>query len=206
MPAKLPCAFLLSALTAMAAASPASAQQNTSQSTSVALKNCLKFKSIIVHGGEFGAEYDCPGIPGYRVYRLEYDGRTTIGIGFNRFHASRARAAQQMFAPFSEVHDKMEWRIDPKTKKPFAAILRWTISDYSEFGKNEPPKMHDFLIVIRTPPGLSCHAAYVDIGANPDANELALKAADEFAKNVKCLKDKVRILGNRGRAIELAGQ
>jgi len=48
------------------------------------------------------------------------------------------------------------------------------------------------------------HVAYVDIRANPNPNEIARKAADEIARDFKCGKDEVRIVGSRGRAIELA--
>ena len=42
------------------------------------------------------------------------------------------------------------------------------------------------------------------IRANPNPNEVARKAADEIARDFKCGKDEVRIVGSRGRAIELA--
>ena len=40
--------------------------------------------------------------------------------------------------------------------------------------------------------------------ANPNANELARKAADESARNFKCGKDEVKVIGASGRAVELA--
>jgi hypothetical protein len=40
--------------------------------------------------------------------------------------------------------------------------------------------------------------------ANPDANELARKAADETARSFRCGKDAVRVMGATGRAVELA--
>ena len=74
----------------------------------------------------------------------------------------------------------------------------------------EEPTRGDVLIggrvVTRLPPGAVCHVAYVDVKANPNANELARKAADENARDFKCGKDKTRIIGERGRAAELASQ
>jgi hypothetical protein len=49
-----------------------------------------------------------------------------------------------------------------------------------------------------------CHVAYVDAKANADANELARKAADEFARGFQCGKDEVKVIGTGGRAVELA--
>jgi len=46
--------------------------------------------------------------------------------------------------------------------------------------------------------------AYIDVKANPDANELARKAADEAARGFKCGKDEVKVIGESGRAVELA--
>jgi hypothetical protein len=60
------------------------------------------------------------------------------------------------------------------------------------------------LIVTRLPPGPVCHVAYVDAIANRNANELARKAADESARSFTCGKDRVKIVGASGRAVELA--
>jgi hypothetical protein len=46
---------------------------------------------------------------------------------------------------------------------------------------------------------------YMDVAANRDANSLARQAADESARSFTCDKDKVRIVGARGHAVELAG-
>jgi len=48
------------------------------------------------------------------------------------------------------------------------------------------------------------NVAYVDAIANPTANELARKGADDFARSFTCGKDEVKIIGTRGRAVELA--
>ena len=60
------------------------------------------------------------------------------------------------------------------------------------------------LVVTRLPPGKACHIAYVDVQANPDANDLARKAADDMSRDFKCGIDRVQVIGNRGRAVELA--
>jgi hypothetical protein len=52
--------------------------------------------------------------------------------------------------------------------------------------------------------GPVCHVAYVDVKANPDANELARKAAEGIARGFDCGKDAIKIVGTSGRAVELA--
>jgi hypothetical protein len=206
MQATLLCAFLLSALTALAATSSASAQQNTSVYTSVATKTCQKFETVKVSGDEIAATFDCKGLPGYSVVVGEDDLRTVVAIGFNRMHAKEQPSFGQGFGPFNSVHDNLEWRIDARTKKPFATIQRWFIADNNDVGADNRPKTVGLLVVTRTPPGASCHVAYIDVRANKNPNALAQKAADEFAQNFDCKKDKVQIFGNKGRAIELVGK
>jgi hypothetical protein len=57
---------------------------------------------------------------------------------------------------------------------------------------------------LRLLPGGVCHVAYVDVVANPNTNELARKAADELVRGFDCSKDKVKVFGEGGRAVELA--
>ena len=54
--------------------------------------------------------------------------------------------------------------------------------------------------------GRFSHAEERLVNANREPNALARTAADDTARNFDCAKDKVRIVGERGRAIELAGQ
>lgn len=74
------CAFLVSALIAMAATSSASAQLNTPQYTSVAAKGCKKFENTKVPGGEITAAFDCK--------------KDTVHIVGNRGHAAELAARQ----------------------------------------------------------------------------------------------------------------
>jgi hypothetical protein len=60
------------------------------------------------------------------------------------------------------------------------------------------------LAVTRLPPGPVCHVAYTGVQANPNANELARKAADEFARGFTCGKHGLKVVGAPGRAVEPA--
>jgi hypothetical protein len=88
--------------------------------------------------------------------------------------------------------------------RPFAIIQRWLIADDADRDARDRPRDKTMLAVTRLPPGEVCHVAYVDVAANPDANELARKAADELARGFKCGEDDVKIVGASGRAVELA--
>ncbi|HRF08310.1 MAG TPA: hypothetical protein PL193_06655 [Xanthobacteraceae bacterium] len=205
MRANLPCTFIVSAFVAFAATSTATAQQNTSQYTSVATKGCQKFDVTKAEDNELGASFACKGVPGFSVVVAEDDLRTTVSIGNNRKHAQEQPAFSQGFSPFNSVHDTLEWRIDAATKKPIATIQRWFIAENSDLDKTDRPKTVGLLVVTRTPPGASCHVAYIDVRANENPNALAQKAADELAAKFDCKNDRIHFIGNKGRAAELAG-
>ncbi len=83
-------------------------------------------------------------------------------------------------------------------------IQRWHIADNADEDKAGRPIAKQMLVVTRLPPGPVCHVAYIDVKANANSNDLAREAADTFARDFKCGKDKVKAYGNNGRAIELA--
>ena len=130
--------------------------------------------------------------------------REIVSVGRNRQQAAEEPAAKVWFAPFNSSETTIEWRA--LGAKPFAIIQRWHIADNADQDKNGRPVAKQMLAVTRLAPGPVCHVAYVDVQANPDANELARKAADELARRFKCGKDKVNIVGNRGRGVELASR
>ena len=180
--------------------SPANAQTIGSSYTSTAPKDCRVTSAG--NGVDDSTIRVCPGKAGLKVLVSEDDLRETVSIGRNRAAAAKEPAAQAGFGPFSSTTTTVEWRA--LDGKPFAIIQRWHIADTSDEDKNGRPIAKPMLAVTRLPPGPVCHVAYIDVKANPDVNEIARKAADEIARNFKCGKDEVKVIGASGRAVELA--
>ena len=180
--------------------SPANAQTIGSSYTSTAPKDCrMTGKPSELDGSTTRV---CPGKSGLVVLIAEDDLRETVSVGRNRATAAREPAAQNWFGPFNSTTTTIEWRA--LDGRPFAIIQRWHLDDIGDQDKNGRPVAKPMLVVTRLPPGPVCHVAYVDVKANPDANELARKAADEFARGFKCGKDEIKVIGNSGRAVKLA--
>lgn len=170
--------------------------------TSTAPKDC-RVKSA-GNGVDDSTVRVCPGKNGLIVLIAEDDLRETVSVGRGRLAASREPAAQTWFGPFNSTTNTVEWRA--ADGRPFAIIQRWHIADNSDRDKDDRPIAKPMLAVTRLAPGPVCHVAYVDVQANPDANELARKAADALARNFNCGKDKVRTIGKSGRAVELTSR
>jgi len=178
--------------------SPANAQTFSSSYTSTAPKDCRT-----VGKPENGSTTQvCPGKSGLVVVISEDDLRQTVSVGPNRLAASKEPAAETWFAPFNSTGNTVEWRAVDGT--PFAIIQRWLIADNNDTDKAGSPISKPMLAVTRLPPGPVCHVAYIDGQANRNANELARQAADEFARDFKCGKDEVRVVGEKGAAVSLA--
>jgi hypothetical protein len=178
--------------------SPANAQTFSSSYTSAAPKDCRT-----VGKPENGSTTQvCPGKSGLVVVISEDDLRQTVSVGPNRAAAAKEPAAEAWFAPFNSTAATVEWRaVDGK---PFAIIQRWLIADNDALDKTGSPTSKPMLAVTRLPPGPVCHVAYIDGQANRNANELARQAADEFARDFRCGKDEVKVIGEKGAAVSLA--
>jgi hypothetical protein len=177
---------------------PASAQTFSSSYTSTAPKDCR----TIGKPENGSTKQVCPGKSGLVVLISEDDLRQTVSVGPNRMAASKEPAAETWFAPFNSTANTVEWRaVDGK---PFAIIQRWLIADNNDPDKTGSPTSKPMLAVTRLPPGPVCHVAYIDGQANRNANELARQAADEFARDFKCGKDEVKVVGEKGAAVGLA--
>lgn len=178
----------------------AAAQSMGSTYTSTAAKDCHQIgKTSELDGSTTRV---CKGKDGLVVLIAEDDLREIVSVGCNSRAAAEEPAAQVWFAPFNSSDTTIEWRA--AGTKPFAIIQRWHIADDSDPDKQGRPNTKAMLVVTRLPPGPVCHVAYVDAIANPTANELARKAADDFGRSFACGKDEVKIIGTRGRAVELA--
>ena len=194
----MPAAALLSA--ALGLISPACAQTFGSSYTSTAPKDCRVTSSR--NEVDDSTIRTCPGKAGLVVLISEDDLRETVSVGRNRAAAAKEPAAQVWFGPFNSTEHTVEWRA--LNGKPFAIIQRWHIADSTEPDKNGRPIAKPMLAVTRLPPGPVCHVAYIDAQANPNPNELARKAADELARDFKCGKDEVKVIGEAGKAVGLA--
>ncbi len=113
-------------------------------------------------------------------------------------------ALSQTLPGFNSVYEgTVEWRIEKPAgakPRPFATILRWNAVSAQDQANATGPiaSTGRILVVTRLGPGGVCHIGYVDAVANPDANELARKMADESARTFKCGKDKRIVAGKTG--------
>ena len=178
----------------------ANAQTFSSSYTSTAPKDCRTIgKPSDLDGSTTQV---CPGKSGLVVLISEGDLRETVSVGRNREAAAKEPAAAAWFAPFNSTAHTIEWRaVDDK---PFAIIQRWLIADINAPDKTGSPTTKPMLAVTRLPPGPVCHVAYMDGQTNRNPNELARQAADEFARDFKCGKDEVKVVGEKGAAVSLA--
>jgi hypothetical protein len=122
----------------------------------------------------------------------------------NYGNGKKDRAASQTLPGFNDVYEgTIEWRIEKKQDgkaRPFATILRWNLvtARDSENATGPTRSSGRILVVTRLGPGGVCHVGYVDARANPDANVLARKIADDHARTFKCGKDTRIVLGKPG--------
>jgi len=178
----------------------APAAELVSTYSSTADKACRKVEGSKAGEGDWSVQA-CPGAAGYVIRLAVDDLRTTVSAGATVAAAAKEPAAGQGFRTFNRTHDTIEWR-GVKGEAPFAIIQRWRLNDPMRF--EDASAVVGLLVVTRLPPGPVCHVAYIDVKANASANELARHAAEEIARGFSCGSDKVHIIGERGRAIDLA--
>jgi len=170
---------------------PATAQVVESVSTALNRDKCRHTKGRDV---ENYGEWRCNGYAEIAVHVSAGDQRSYVSYGSN---AKKEPAAKQTLASFNSEGEKIEWRAErcaDNRLKPFATIMLWSTTVSS----GDEPVRGEMLVVTRLAPGRVCHVGYVDAKANPDANLLAKKIADEHARKFNCGVDKPIVLGKKG--------
>ena len=170
---------------------PATANPVKSRYTTIELKNCK-----VVERHQDGNTWTCAGLPAFPVYIAEGDLRTYMAFGRN---AKKHRAASQTLAPFNSVFDAagkratVEWRFTRRNERdePYATIVSYTTQNDSGRGR--------VLVVTKVTPRQSCHVAYIDAVANPDAIAWARRVADNDARAFDC-KSEPQVVGATGKS------
>ena len=149
--------------------------------TDINLDECL-----VLEADDFGASWACPGYKGYPLMVTEGDLRFSLIYGFG------AKAGDgQTLPPFNNLGPKLEWRLSNDLGRwmPAATIVRYHTAD-PETGE----ETNEILVVTQLVEGATCHIAYIDALANPNANELARQAADTSGA-FDCANDEVEFIG-----------
>lgn len=178
---------LLGIVTSMVIFSSAQAQEWRSVYTNTNSSNCT---TLSAEPG-YSAELACPGYKGYPLLIRDGDLRMFVSYGFD---ARDEMVASQTMPNFNTIGEKLEWLIadDPELgERPVASILRYHLDRSEGFIPDT-----QVLVVTRIEPGNTCHIAYIDALANPNANVLARQAAADLVLNWNCETMGVRWLGN----------
>ena len=127
----------------------------------------------------FGGTWRCKGYGGFDVFVSSADDRESAAFGKSKANNC---AGLKTFNGFNSVGNVVEWRV--KNGKPFAAILRWTVSIDPE----DSTKTATWLVINKLEAKDSCHVHYIS-GSYPNANEHAREAADDLVPDFKCETD-----------------
>lgn len=153
--------------------------------TTIDLKTC---KTLRHHPD--GNAWLCDGLPGYPLYVAEGDLRFFVSAGPD---PEKRRAATQTLRAFNHPFEgkskrmTVEWRFYESVeghRVPYAMIMRYVTS--SDSGKGQ------VLIVSRIGDKETCHIAYIDAVANPNAIMIAREIADQRARTFDCQKEPAR--------------
>lgn len=145
--------------------------------TKIDLKKCKQTEKADEY--VFGGTWRCKGYGGYDVFISSVDDRESAAFGKSRENNC---SGLKTFNGFNSVGNTVEWRV--KNGKPYAAILRWTVSIDPE----DSTRLASWLVVNKLGPKDACHMHYV-AGSYPNANDQARKAADDLAADFKCETD-----------------
>jgi hypothetical protein len=186
-------ALPLMLLVALAGPSAAQDEQIISMYTKLELETrCSFVKPDSEEEAAQAAEFWCEGYRGMPVRVVEGDLRYYLGYGLK---AKEQCSSRQTLAPFNTIGKTLEWRLVrefPGHMTPIATILRYRTDSDGRTG--------EYLVVTKIGKDDSCHVAYVDARALPDANQLARDAADRFAQDFVCGRDEPFMMTPSGPA------
>lgn len=144
----------------------------------------------------------CAGLGDLPVYFKESDLRQSQAYG--PIGDAWLKDAFESFGPFNHSNARIEWRLDG-AGKAFATIVRWFVADPETTGEDD--QRYGQVLVVATVATAenptSCAVGYVDALANPDANVLARRVADDEAGDFACGLNEPQWHGKRGA---LAGE
>jgi len=163
----------------------ASANPVKSRYTAIELKACTPVGSPAA-----ARAWTCPGLANYPVYLAETASRLSLAFGRE---AQRHRAATQTLRPPNTIFEDgkrrptIEWRFVRREGRdvPYAAIVGYRTAPNGARGR--------VLVVTKVGDGESCHVAYIDGQANPDAIVLARNIADREARTFSCTEEPRRV-------------
>lgn len=164
----------LAGLALAAFCGPAFAQLFNSSWTDLRMEECT-----VISTDDFGSTWACPGLKGLPVMVRESERRFRLSYGLT---STTEKAAEQTLPPINTPATEIEWRVSNAEGgyRPFATIVKFRVKAEDEGPEGE------VLVVTKVAPGATCHVAYVDALANPDAEKLARQTADEKAKDFDC--------------------
>ncbi len=133
---------------------------------------------------EVGGSWTCKGYGDYPVHFAESDLRQSAFYG--PVGDWYEKGASETFGAFNYAGPTIEWRIE--NGRPFATIRRWFVSGAPDADGNPGPETQVLVVsrVAQPADGEGCVVAYVEATANPDANDLARRIADEQARDFRC--------------------
>ena len=168
--------YLVLALATLGCVSSAQADVK-SVYTKIDLKKCKQIEKADEF--VFAGTWRCKGFGGYDVFVSSADDRESAAFGKSQANNC---SGLKTFNGFNSVGNMVEWRV--KDGKPYAAILRWTVSIDPE----DSTKQATWLVVNKLGSKDACHMHYV-AGSYPNANGQARKAADDLASGFSCETD-----------------
>lgn len=168
--------------------------------TSIALEACKPIKQKAEAAAKSGAgkssgkSWLCMAL--MPIYAAEREGHFFVAIGAN---ARQHKAAQQTLEPVNSPLDHkskritVEWRIKTRAAgpQPYASIIRYFTTANGKPG--------EVLVVTKLGNGQSCHVAYIDAMANPDAIVMARAVADEKTPVFDCATGEPAWIGVVGK-------